>query len=379
MSDPLYRDSPRSKAIRQLGEWIERGVLPAGQPLPTERELAERMELPRSTVARAIDAVIARGLVRSEGGHQRTVVGPQRAGALAGTIAVVGCPLDEAREVESPSYAEQVTIGALAELRAQSLDALVLDARRSDTATLLRLVEQGVGGVLVPAGSGRPCIDPEAMRDCLLTIAARGVPAVLFGDESGEGLDRVVSDHESGADAAATLLLGRGRRRLLQVFGDSMDNAWMRQRRSGFERAVRRAGLEPLPPLLVPGLPAFHEEDADPERSARHLLGYLFDLLGPQVADPVDGLLLLTDFEGEAARRACAMLGRAPDLVGYDGAVGRWAADRRWNPAPLVATIDKRLWHCGVEMVRLMQWRQELGADPAPRRVAVEPKLLIAD
>ena len=378
MSEPLFRDSPRTRTVRRLCEWIEQGILPAGQPLPTERELAERLDLPRSTVARAIDAVIARGLVRSDGGHARIVVGPQRAGTLAGTVVVVGHPIDEAVEPDAPAYAELTTLGVLAELRAQSLDALVLDARRSDVASLLRLVEQGVAGVLVPAGSGRPRIDPEAMRDCLLAIAARGVPAVIFGDESGEGVDRVASDHEAGADAATALLLARGRIRPLQIFGDATDLVWCRQRRAGYERAMRRAGLEPLPPLLVPNLPADSLSSSDPDRHARHLLGYLFDWLGPQAASPADALVLLTDHEAEPVRRACALLGCAPDMVGYDAAVGAWAAGRRWDPAPLTASVDKRLWRCGQEMVRLMQWRQELGRDPAPRRVALEPLLVTA-
>jgi DNA-binding LacI/PurR family transcriptional regulator len=376
MSDPLYRDSPRSKAIRQLADWIERGVLPAGQALPTERELAERLDLPRSTVARAIDAVIARGLVTSEGGHNRIVVGPRRAGVLAGTVVVVGHPLDDAREPDSPSFAELTTQGALAELRARSLDALALDARRTDPAQLLRLVDQGISGVLVPAGSGRPRIDPEAMRDCLQAVAARGVPAVIFGDESGDGVDRVVPDHEAGAAALTELLLARGRKRPLQIFGEGLEQAWVRCRRAGYERAMRRAGLEPLPPLLVPDLPAARDAEGDIERQARHLLGYLFEHLGPQAATPVDALLLLTDYEGAAMRRACALLGREPDLVGYDGAIGAWAAGHRWDPSPLLATIDKRLWQCGVELVRLMQWRLELGSAPVPRRVLVAPAVL---
>ncbi len=376
MSDPLYRDSPRTKAIRRLSEWIEQGVLPAGQPLPTERELAERLDLPRSTVARAIDGVIARGLVRSDGGHSRTVVGPHRAGVLNGTVVVVGNPLDEAVETDSLAYAEHITTGILAELRAQSLDALVLDARRVDQAQLLRLVDQGVSGVLVPAGSGQPRIDPDAMRDILLAIVQRGIPAVIFGDESGEAVDRVAHDHEAGADAVTSYVIGRGCTRPLQVFSGPLDLIWTRQRRAGYERAMRRAGLEALPPLQVPELPASSEAALHPDRSARYLLGYLFDHLGPQVAAPVDALILLTDYEAESARRACALLGREPVLAGYDAAVGRWAAGRCWEPAPIVATIDKQLWLCGVEMVRLMQWRIELGSEPAPRRVAVEPRLI---
>jgi DNA-binding LacI/PurR family transcriptional regulator len=378
MSDPLFRDSPRTKAIRQLSDWIEQGVLPAGQPLPTERELAERLELPRSTVARAIDGVIARGLVRSDGGHSRTVVGPKQSGMLAGTVVVVGCPLDDGGEVRSLAHAELVTQGALAELRAQSLDALVLDARRSDLATLLRLVGQGISGVLVTAGSGAPRIDPEAMRDCLQAISARGIPAVIFGDESGDGVDRVASDHEGGADAATTHLLTRGRRRPLQIFGEGPMLAWMIQRRAGYERAMRRAGLEPLPPLRIPDLPAFSAPAADLERQARHLLGYLFDALGPQTVEPADALVLLTDYEAEAMRRACGMLGRDPEMVGYDATGFQPAGGRCGNPASLSATVDKRLWTCGREMVRLMQWRQQLGFEPTPRRIVVESLLLTA-
>lgn len=378
---PLFRDSPRTRATRQIREWIEDGTLPAGQPLPVERELAERLDLPRSTVARAIDTLITSGLVRLDGGHVRTVVGPRRDAPLTGTVAVLALPLDDGAQSLSLGHMDLATSGALAELRALSLDALVLDPRRTDPDALVRKADLGIGGIINVAGGGLPRIDPAVMAGCMQRLRDRGVATVALGDESGADTDRVVFDHAAGAEALVAHLVARGRRRPAQIFLGGIDLAWAQQRRAGYEQAMRAAGLDILPPVIIPSLPdAQPGDEAGLERQARHVLGYLFEWVAGGQAD---ALMLLTDREGPAVRRACTLLGKDPDravlLVGYDAITGHWDSRQQWVPDGLSASIDKQIWKAGQALAQLLAWRLGNGSANPARRVLVAPRLLADD
>ena len=43
MAELILSDSPRSRVIRSLKQWIADGSLAAGEPLPSERELSVRV------------------------------------------------------------------------------------------------------------------------------------------------------------------------------------------------------------------------------------------------------------------------------------------------------------------------------------------------
>src|SRR3712207_6780532 len=63
-SGPLYAQLQSS-----LEDAIKSGELPAGTRLPSERELAARMELSRTTVVNAYRELESRGLIRSHVGR----------------------------------------------------------------------------------------------------------------------------------------------------------------------------------------------------------------------------------------------------------------------------------------------------------------------
>lgn len=71
--------------VEQLGSAIQLGVFRPGDKLPTERELAGRMNVSRSTVREAISALRAAGMVTTTRGRAGgSVVGPAGSGGPAG-------------------------------------------------------------------------------------------------------------------------------------------------------------------------------------------------------------------------------------------------------------------------------------------------------
>jgi LacI family transcriptional regulator len=91
-------------------------------------------------------------------------------------------------------------------------------------------------------------------NDALLDlIASARVPCVCLEQppDRSYGFDSVVFDSAAGAYAATAYLLARGHRRIAHLQGDQLyDSA--RERRRGYERALREAGV-PIDPELIRG------------------------------------------------------------------------------------------------------------------------------
>ena len=84
------------------------------------------------------------------------------------------------------------------------------------------------------------------------TRAQHRLPVVVNDDgPTLSQYDRVISDHEIGAYELTSWLLGQGRRRILPLWGVDRERYWVKMREAGYQRAMREAGLEPLPAVYV--------------------------------------------------------------------------------------------------------------------------------
>src|SRR3954465_421130 len=87
----LSGDAPRVRAMRNLREWIEKGVLRPGEPLPPERVLAQKLNVGRATLQRALAVLESEGLLKFHGGHTRIVVDTRQspAGMIRSAVALL--------------------------------------------------------------------------------------------------------------------------------------------------------------------------------------------------------------------------------------------------------------------------------------------------
>lgn len=113
---------------------------------------------------------------------------------------------------------------------------------------------------------------PLVTRDELAEMQAGAtMPLVLLGEHEFDGrFDHVAIDNFRAAQDATTHLVAQGRTRIAAIGTQPAEHyTTPQQRTAGYERALRDAGLEPLPALLQP---AAHYSRADGYRATRALL-----------------------------------------------------------------------------------------------------------
>ncbi|MCG5469523.1 LacI family transcriptional regulator [Micromonospora sp. LAH09] len=176
-----------------------------------------------------------------------------------------------------------------------------------------------VDGVLVGA--------PVTPGELGPAVAATGPPVVLIGGAPhDQRCDRVSIDVAQAAEDATDHLLRAGRRRIAAI-GDR-PAASPQPGTAGYHRALRRAGLVPVPGGL---LSARHHRRADGYRAARDLL------VGP---DHPDAILCSSDPLAIGAMRAAFDVGlRVPDDVAVIG-IGDIEEGRYSRPTLSTVAVD---------------------------------------
>nr|WP_026402733.1 MULTISPECIES: LacI family DNA-binding transcriptional regulator [Actinomadura] len=204
-------------------------------PKPTIRNVAERAGVSKSLVS-----LVMRGSPHVSERRRQAV-------------------LQAAREL---GYRPNAVARSLVEGRTRLIGAIVADLHNPFFAEFLDGLQESLhgAGLRMLVGSGRwdPMFEAEAVEAFLemrvdglvllsvvpdsLKDAAASVPVVVVGERDVKGVDIVVDDDELGASLAVDHLVSLGHRRIAHIEGTRSTAA--RYRRIGYERAMRRHGLE---------------------------------------------------------------------------------------------------------------------------------------
>jgi DNA-binding LacI/PurR family transcriptional regulator len=271
----------------------------------------------------------------------------------------------------------------LNEIRNCGLNALALHPDSLTGQTLQDFVADNPRVIVVsnPTGPGEI---PQGIK--LIESAHRAdTRMVIYG--SGPDLamlamyDRVISDHQLGAYQLTRLLIERGHKRIVKMWPQDPWGYWFQQRYLGYERAMNEAGLKALPPLQclnTPGEVNENEAEAEFRRAARLLAGNLIELMTGSQAP--DAIMVHSDVEYHIVAAACRIFGREPgrdiEIVGYDNV---WADMKpcKWEPSAPLATVDKRNYECGQELVRLLLARDAGTLPVEPQCSLVAPEMVV--
>lgn len=359
-----------------LQDRIAGGVYSDGQPLPSGRQLAEELQVDRGTVMRVMESLRREGRIRQVSPRIH-VATPSAAGnsslSLVGqSVALVSLGTRYHPGHRQPGWVEFISLGALPAIEDAGMHALSFHPARLREQGVEQLIDAKPYGVIFT-----DLLTETGEDEMLRQLHDAGVPFVVYGDgETLADYDRVSSDHERGGYELTRWLIGRGRKHILCFWQEPTDTPWLADRYRGYERAMKEAGLAPMPIATHPGIEAPRDRAAF-DRAIRLTTGYLAEhLVGPE---PIDALMLTSDGETPYAAAACRLLQREPnrdvELVGYDH---YWAdaPERKYEDTPPLATIDKRNMVMGQTLVELLSDRVAGNLPAQPQRRVVKPVLI---
>jgi len=274
---------------------IARGRLPAGQFLPSERQLAEKHCLARKTVRRALKSLEAEGTIATVPRRGYRVL-PRDGRRASGAPAAYVCELPEGMEDLTGRYRAQLAeFQRAADRRGWPL--LAVSARGKSRDEVLRQLAEAraVGAVL-----------DTANLELIQAVLRSGMAAVLVDAwrEDAE-LDSVMQDGHQGGLLAVGHLASHGHTRIAW-FGPPIDEAHSQDRFGGVAAGLARGGIALAPELCVA------TTEAQAAERARELLAG---------ADRPTAVIALWSSLAAAAASAAAELGlelgRDLELVGW--------------------------------------------------------------
>ena len=272
----------------------------------------------------------------------------------SGRSGVVGVVMHKAAPLTfGDAYFSLLLTGICDSLASQAAGMMLWLGNRTQEETLDNILGMGMlDGVIVTADTiDDPLVDG---------LRASDLPVVLVGHRRADrDASYVDVDHEAAAEAMTDHLLRSGRTKIVHVTGRP-DSVSGRDRRIGFERSLRRAGL-PIENAVVPGdytLERGHEAVMELIESGRDF----------------DALFCGSDYTALGAYRALEEAGlRVPDDVAVGGFDDLDFASR---VDPPLTTVRQGVAEIGHEAARTLLSLLE-NPESGPRRVLLPTELVV--
>lgn len=223
--------APNLRVAEALKERVA-GLKP-GDSLGTEVAIAAEFAVSRMTARKAVESLVAGGLVERRAGVGVFVCegmkGPRRFRFLAGNLL-----WDSTIRVASAFRRIAAAAGAEAELRDAEGDAAKLKSE------LFELPSSGVSGAVVFS------IHDAELTKMIAELASKGFPLVVVDEafEASTDVVGVVSDNTLGGRLAAELMIHAGHRELAFIGDYEADT--VRARWAGFRQIAEQKGLKPV-------------------------------------------------------------------------------------------------------------------------------------
>jgi DNA-binding transcriptional regulator YhcF (GntR family) len=207
--------SLRNRALENVRRWLAEANLAPGQFLPSEHELAARMNIARSTLRLALQELEDEGLFQTVHGKGRIVTASADSIA-ARTVWVLSHFSQTAAlaDYSTTGFSEFIQAGVLEALQAEGLHATVLHPGHIAARHL------GASRGDRPRGM---ILFPLALRwakgcEILRALESARVPIVTFERSAswGENFDAVMPDHETGCYELVRWLIAKGHRRIVR-------------------------------------------------------------------------------------------------------------------------------------------------------------------
>lgn len=364
----------RDRLVSQMMEHIRRRRWQAGEPIPTERDLATLYRVARVTVRSVLAEFEAKGLIHRRGRVRVAGTAVGQSGTADRPVLVLAVNADDARShhLVSSGCSVSMNAGAILALQSGGLPYhLVTSQQVKGGHADLRLLNPR-GAILATGSEGNPDV-VHLVND----IRALGIPVVGLGPADGLTLDDIIdSHHELGGNLLAATAASAGCECAVLRPNIPVGNAtsWWTSRLQGIAMAVQAAQAN----LSVHDVPYSNFGDHSAfavDRAVREMLGWLVPYLRAERRPHV--IMAANDMMGLAVAEAVRLWGLDPErdiaILGYDHHLDERVANlSQWRPA---ATIDKQNGVVGARAVTCLIERIHGFAGP-PRHILVPPLLL---
>ncbi len=225
---------------------ISSGRLPSGSFLPSERDICSMLSVSRDSAKRAFVELENEGLIVC-GRYKRPVVGKMAQasyGPNSSTVAIISrIPFSSVLDQEYNQLAN-VFLHVMKALDENSLNSAFFSPgyfRLNPEKKLHEIISANYGAIIYYTGGG------YAEERYLETLRKSTSPCVIIEgclEHDDSGLNTVDIDNFHGACMAAKHLLENGHRNIAHVTFRS-DRKWVADRKAGFRKAVKEAGMKP--------------------------------------------------------------------------------------------------------------------------------------
>jgi LacI family transcriptional regulator len=350
--------SKKEEIHRELTARLEKGVYAPGNFLPPERLLAEEFKISRPTLRKALEPLVAAGLlVIHPGIGTRVAVPGQDEKALPKSRQIIGLLQPDITDQFYSELTESIEYCALHRgyhlLLCNSWHQLAIEELH-----IRHLANRPVSGVILAHG-------PQLrMPTAVSLLDAAGIPYVLLFSSPGEvACDSVMVDDRSGVEQIMRYLLSLGHRHV--AFCRAVPGEQPHPREREYHRFMAQNNLPVAPHFVVP-----FESLSD--TACRATLERLFQQLPRPTA-----LFCCNDHLAMVVMKHLSDLGiKVPQEVSVAGFDNLRFTEHL--PVPLT-TVDQPTQEMGRRAVELLLERVEVSRDRPHRSEVLHPHLIIRD
>lgn len=224
-----------------LRDAIARQDYTPGQPFITQREIVERFGVSTTTAVRALNDLVADGLVVRHRGRGTFVADPARPHEAVSDAAQRTVSFVSPNDVDAHQVAVRSGIAAECAVHGHPLTVTTTPDVESEEAVLSRVVDEGAHGLVVflrDRSRAAPALERLRRGGVAVVLVDRYLPSMPS--------DAVIFDDFAIGYDVTTAVLDRGHRALAVLWGEE-DVTSVRDRLSGHYRALRERGLPELP------------------------------------------------------------------------------------------------------------------------------------
>jgi len=367
--------SPKARTVVALRAFLKKSGLREGDRLPAESKLAAEFAVSRMTLRSALAVLEREGMVRRKHNYGCTYAAPHlvKRGIMARTIVLLS---DHAMASDSHLFtgdSTSVVSGVIDRANRHKINFLRTHPDWERDAWIDELIAERPCGVVLSFWN-RPI---DWQMKLANRLAVGNVPLVVWGEHAAfNGYDRVRSDHLGGAAQLVRTLAAHGKQRILRLWTPPPGTSWIEAHNRGYEQAVTALGLEPIPAVYVEKfLPRDQQSETTFQAQVRQFAGYLVEHLCRE--NPIDAIMVGTDFEVFIALAACRLFGRQDMAVtGYDN-YWQHAPERQWESGIPLATVEKSNHRLGEEMVELLIQRIQNALPAEPQERLLEQQVVV--